>query len=63
VPGSPGEQLDIELHGRGVHLAFAELRSRLRDWIWRYGLFETLDREHFSPTVAAALDAIQRGGP
>ena len=57
------EQLDIELNGRGIHLAFAELRSRLQDLVWRYGLFETLDREHFYPTLAAALDAIERRGP
>jgi MFS superfamily sulfate permease-like transporter len=54
------EQLDVELNGMGVHVAFAEMRDRLQDLIWRYGLFETLDRDHFYPTLGAALDAIPR---
>jgi MFS superfamily sulfate permease-like transporter len=52
------EQLDVELNALGVHIAFAELRSRLQDLILRYGLFETLDRDHFYPTLDAALAAI-----
>ena len=55
------EQLDRELNAEGVHLAFAELRSRLQDLVFRYGLFETLDRDHFYPTVTAAVRAIQEG--
>ena len=57
------EQLDNELNSAGVHMAFAELRTRLQDLVFRYGLFETLDRSHFYPTLAAALDAIQHEGP
>lgn len=53
------EQLDNELNAVGIHLAFAELRSRLQDLTLRYGLMETLDREHFYPTLEAALEAIQ----
>jgi high affinity sulfate transporter 1 len=49
------QQLDVELNADGVHLAFAELRTRLQDLISRYGLFETLDRSHFYPTLDAAL--------
>ena len=52
------EQLDQELNAQGVHLAFVELRSRLQDLVLRYGLFETLDRDHFYPSVEAALAAI-----
>ena len=52
------EQLDDELNARGVHMAFVELRSRLQDLVGRYGLFETLDRDHFYPTIDAALAAI-----
>jgi high affinity sulfate transporter 1 len=52
------EQLDVELNALGVHIAFAELRTRLQDLILRYGLFETLDRDHFYPTLDAALAAI-----
>lgn len=55
------EQLDNELNAAGVHMAFAELRSRLQDLTLRYGLLETLDREHFYPTLEAALDEIQLG--
>jgi high affinity sulfate transporter 1 len=52
------EALDQQLNEQGVHLAFVELRSRLQDLVLRYGLFETLDRDHFYPTVEAALEAI-----
>jgi MFS superfamily sulfate permease-like transporter len=53
------EQLDNELNAEGIHLAFAELRSRLQDLTLRYGLLETLDRDHFYPTLEAALRAIR----
>ncbi len=43
------EQLDNELNAAGIHMAFAELRSRLQDLTLRYGLLETLDRDHFYP--------------
>jgi high affinity sulfate transporter 1 len=52
------QQLDTELNADGVHLAFAELRTRLHDLIYTYGLFDTLDRDHFYPTLDAALAAI-----
>ena len=52
------EQLDRELNQKGVHVAFAEMRTRLQDLTLRYGLFKTLDRDHFYPTVKEALDAI-----
>ena len=44
------EELDNELNDRGVHLAFAEMRDHLQELTLRYGLFETLDRDHFYPT-------------
>ena len=53
------EQLDNELNAAGTHLAFAEMRSRLQDLTLRYGLLETLDREHFYHTLEAALEEIQ----
>lgn len=56
------EQLDLELNAAGIHVAFAELRGRLHDLIYRYGLFDTLDRDHFYPTLDAALAAIAREG-
>ena len=56
------EQLDRELNAAGIHMAFAELRDRLQDLVLRYGLFETLDRNHFYPTLEAAIEAVQRDG-
>jgi high affinity sulfate transporter 1 len=53
-------RLDEELNQRGVHLAFVELRDRLRDLVFRYGLHDTLDRDHFYPTIEAALADIER---
>jgi hypothetical protein len=43
-----------------VHLAFVELRGRLRDLVSTYGLDETLDRDHFYPGIEAALADIAR---
>ena len=45
------EQLDQELNAKGVHMAFVELRARLQDLVFRYGLYETLDRDRFYPTL------------
>ncbi|MGP0032369.1 MAG: SulP family inorganic anion transporter [Acidimicrobiales bacterium] len=53
------EQLDRELNASGIHLAFVEMRTRLQDLVLRYGLFETLDRDRFYPTLASALAAIE----
>jgi MFS superfamily sulfate permease-like transporter len=52
------EQLDNELNAAGTHLAFAEMRGRLQDLTLRYGLLETLDRDHFYPTLESALEAV-----
>ncbi len=52
------EQLDNELNASGVHIAFAEMRDRLQDLVLRYGLLETLDRDHFYPTLESALEAV-----
>jgi MFS superfamily sulfate permease-like transporter len=57
------EQLDDELNAEGIHLAFAELRTRLQELTLRYGLMETLDRDHFYPTLEAALRAIATEDP
>jgi MFS superfamily sulfate permease-like transporter len=53
------EQLDRELNAAGIHMAFVEMRSRLQELVLRYGLFETLDRDRFYPTIDAAVAAIQ----
>ncbi len=58
------KQLDDELNAAGVHLAFAELRDRLQDLVVQYGLLETLDRDHFYPTLDTTIAAIeQEPGP
>ena len=54
------KRLDVELNDRGVHLAFVEMRDRLRDLVERYGLNETLDRDHFYRSINLALDDIAR---
>jgi high affinity sulfate transporter 1 len=56
------EQLDTELNAQGIHLAFVELRGRLQDLVYRYGLFETLDRDHFYDSIDQALIAIETAG-
>ena len=52
------ERLDNELNAEGVHLAFVELRSRLRDLVQDYGLHRTLDRDHFYDSIDDAFAAI-----
>jgi high affinity sulfate transporter 1 len=48
-------QLDNELDALGVHILFIELRTRLHDLIERYGLYATLEREHFFESIHAAM--------
>jgi high affinity sulfate transporter 1 len=52
------ERLDNELNAEGVHLAFVELRSRLRGLVHDYGLHQTLDRDHFYDSIDDAFTAI-----
>jgi MFS superfamily sulfate permease-like transporter len=52
------ERLDNELNARGIHLAFVELRTRLRDLVRDYGLHKTLDADHFYDSIEDALDDI-----
>jgi high affinity sulfate transporter 1 len=56
------ESLDRELNDRGIHLAFVELRTRLKELVLRYGLMDTLDRDHFYPSLDRAFAAIDEGG-
>ena len=54
------EQLDDELNAEGRPRGVRRrCERRLQDLTFRYGLFETLDRDHFYPTVKSALEAIQ----
>ena len=52
--------LDEELNSAGIHLAFAELQSGVRDVIVRYGLLETIDRDHLYRSVTEAVEAFER---
>jgi hypothetical protein len=39
-------------------MAFAEMRSRLRDLVHDYGLYRTLDSDHFYDSIDHALAVI-----
>ena len=52
--------LDLELNSAGIHLAFAELQSSVREYIVRYGLLETIDQEHLYGSVTEAVAAFER---
>ncbi len=57
--GAMLEDLDLELNSSGIHLAFAELQSGVRDMIVRYGLLETIDRGHIYRSVDEAVEAFR----
>ncbi len=60
------DQADKQLNTQGVHLAFVELRGRLQELVLRYGLLDTLDRDHFYTSMSAALtdiEAVEAGRP
>jgi len=48
--------LDEELNAAGTHLILAELKDPVRDKIERYGLYDTIDRRHFYPTIEDAIE-------
>jgi MFS superfamily sulfate permease-like transporter len=52
--------LDLELNSSGIHLAFAELQTSVRDAIRRYGLLDTIDQGHLYPSVTEAVKAFRR---
>jgi high affinity sulfate transporter 1 len=52
--------LDLELNASGIHLAFAELQSSVRDSIGRYGLLEVIEEGHFFRSVTEAVEAYRR---
>ncbi len=54
------ERLDQEMNAIGVHVAFVELRTRLHELLSRYGLFQTLDRDHFYDSIDQAIAAIEQ---
>ena len=52
--------LDLELNAQGIHLILAELKDPVKDKIERYGLYDTIDRRHFYPTIGKAIKAFRR---
>lgn len=52
-------KLDEELNADGIHLAFAELKDPVRDKIERYSLYDTIDPNHFYPTIKTAIRAFR----
>ncbi len=55
--------LDHELNQQGVHMAFVEMRDRLRDRVDTYGLYEELDHDHFYAKMKPALRDITAHDP
>ena len=54
--------LDLELNAQGIHLAFAELPTSVRDAIVRFGLLETIDQGHLYASVTEGVEAFLREG-
>jgi high affinity sulfate transporter 1 len=52
--------LDLELNAAGIHLAFAELQSEVRETIVRYGLLQTIDAGHLYGSVKEGVEAYGR---
>jgi high affinity sulfate transporter 1 len=50
--------VDLELNAKGIHLAFAELQGPVRDHLMKLGLQETINAQHFYPTLDAAVKEI-----
>ena len=53
-------ELDEDLNARGTHLVFAEMKDPVRAKIDRYELTQTIDPDHFFPTLTQAVKAFQR---
>ncbi len=54
------EQLDTELDAAGVNILFVELRTRLHELVDRYGLYATLNPDHFYDSITEALAEIEQ---
>lgn len=51
--------LDGFLEGRGIRLAFAEMKGPIKDKLIRFGVGDRFDATHFYPTLDAAVDAFR----
>lgn len=56
-----GELAQGQLEQQVVHLAFVELRARLREQMRRYGLFQALEKDQFYSSVDAAAATLTEG--
>ncbi len=52
--------LDEELNAAGIHLILAELKDPVREKLERYGLYETINRRHFYPTIEVAINEFHK---
>jgi len=48
--------LDRDLEHEGIELCFAEMKGPVKDRLKRYGLFSTLGKHNFFPTIGQAVD-------
>lgn len=51
--------LDRYLEGKGIRLAFAEMKGPIKDRLIRFGVGERFDATHFHPTVDSAVAAFR----
>ena len=52
--------LDLELNANGRHLIFAEVTPPVKEKIIAYGLLDTIDHQHFYPTIKQAVKAFRK---
>ncbi|RDI31379.1 high affinity sulfate transporter 1 [Rhodococcus sp. AG1013] len=52
--------LDRYLEGRGIRLAFAEMKGPIKDRLVQFGVGDRFDATHFYPTLDAAVDDFHR---
>lgn len=50
-------ELDLWLNARGINLVFAEMKDPVKAKIERYELTDTIDPNHFYPTIGSAVRA------
>ena len=51
--------LDTYLEGKGIHLAFAEMKGPIKDRLIRFGVGDRFDATHFYPTLESAVEAFR----
>ncbi|PBC37037.1 sodium-independent anion transporter [Rhodococcus sp. ACS1] len=51
--------LDTYLEGKGIQLAFAEMKGPIKDRLIRFGVGDRFDATHFYPTIDSAVEAFR----